>query len=554
MAAFRRSGCDAETPLLDDTVQDVVDYEGRPAVRSRSGGWRSAAFIIGAEVFERFACYGVRSNLINFLTGQLGQSTAAAAANVNLWSGTAWLLPMLGAFVADSFLGRYRSIIFASLVYIPALGLLALSALLSPGGFKSVLFFSSLYLIGVGQGGHKPSLQAFGADQFDGKDPEESKAKSSFFNWWYFGICTGILLAYLIVCYIQEDISWALGYGILFVGMVISLVVFWIGARTYRYTNIKQDESSPFARIGRVFIAAFRNRRFSPSAIPTEEESHKALPPQSYEQFKFLNKALIVPVGLEEDEKMHCTIDEVQDARCLLRLVPIWGTCVVFAIVFAQSSTFFTKQGATMNRELISGFEIPAASLQSFNSIAIVLFVPVYDRILVPIVSSFTRKPSGITILQRIGTGILLSILTIVVAAFVETKRLKTAQEYGLVDMPNATVPMSMWWLVPQYILLGIADVFTMVGMQEFFSEQVPTEMRSMGVSLYLSILGMGSFLSSFLISAIDQITSGFGQDSWFSSNLNRAHIDYFYWLLAGICAVGFVAYLCFARCYIYKL
>ncbi|KAH7525017.1 hypothetical protein FEM48_Zijuj06G0180500 [Ziziphus jujuba var. spinosa] len=119
MAAFRRSGCDAETPLLDDTVEDVVDYEGRPAVRSRSGGWRSAAFIIGAEVFERFACYGVRSNLINFLTGQLGQSTAAAAANVNLWSGTAWLLPMLGAFVADSFLGRYRSIIFASLVYIP---------------------------------------------------------------------------------------------------------------------------------------------------------------------------------------------------------------------------------------------------------------------------------------------------------------------------------------------------------------------------------------------------------------------------------------------------
>ncbi|GKC43556.1 NRT1/ PTR family 5.10-like protein [Tanacetum coccineum] len=107
-----------ETPLLDGTVDGFVDFKGRPAVRSKSGSWRSAYFIIGVEIAERFAYYGISSNLIMYLTGPLGQSTATAAENVNAWSGTASLLPLFGAFVADAFLGRYRTILIASSLYI----------------------------------------------------------------------------------------------------------------------------------------------------------------------------------------------------------------------------------------------------------------------------------------------------------------------------------------------------------------------------------------------------------------------------------------------------
>lgn len=67
---------------------------------------------------ERFAFYGVSSNLITFLSGPLGQSTATAAVNVNTWSGVAALLPLLGAVVADSYLGRYRTILLSTLFYI----------------------------------------------------------------------------------------------------------------------------------------------------------------------------------------------------------------------------------------------------------------------------------------------------------------------------------------------------------------------------------------------------------------------------------------------------
>lgn len=106
-------------PLLeDDVVEGCVDYRGGPAYKSRSGRWRSAYFVLGVEMTERFAYLGIGANLITYLTGPLGESTATAAENVNVWGGTTLLLPILGAYVADSFLGRYRTIAVSVVIYI----------------------------------------------------------------------------------------------------------------------------------------------------------------------------------------------------------------------------------------------------------------------------------------------------------------------------------------------------------------------------------------------------------------------------------------------------
>ena len=206
-----------------------------------------------------------------------------------------------------------------------------------------------------------------------------------------------------------------------------------------------------------------------------------------------------------------------------------------------------------MDRSTGLGFDIPAASLQSLNTIAIVIFIPIYDRIIVPIARQLTGKPSGISMLQRIGTGMFLYVISMIVAALVEIKRLKEAEDHGLVDTPNATIPMRVWWLVPQYVLSGVGDALAMVGFQEFFYDQVPNELRSVGIALYLSIFGLGNFLSSFLISAIEKVTGGDGQDGWFSDNLNKAHIDYFYWLVAGLGLLGLAGYVYFSKSYIYN-
>ncbi|CAE5963849.1 unnamed protein product [Arabidopsis arenosa] len=364
-------------------------------------------------------------------------------------------------------------------------------------------------------------------------------------------MCAGISLTVGVV-YVQEYVSWAVGFGIPCVFMVISLVLFVLGRRSYRYSKRRQEEEiQPFTRIGRVFFVAFKNQRLNSSDLcKVEQEANPSQ--ESPEQLSFLNKALVVPNDSPEGE-MACKSRDVDDATALVRLIPVWLTTLAYAIPYAQYITFFTKQGVTMERTIFPGLEIPPASLQVLISISIMLFVPIYDRVLVPLERSITKDPCGITTLKRIGTGMVVATLTMMVAALVESKRLDTAKEYGLIDQPETIVPMSIWWLFPQYLLLGLADVHTLVGMQEFFYSQVPTELRSIGIALYLSAMGVGSLLSSLLISLIDLVTGGEAGNSWFNSNLNRAHLDYFYWLLAVVSAVGFLTFLFISKSYIYR-
>lgn len=135
-----------------------------------------------------------------------------------------------------------------------------------------ILFFFWLYLVAFAQGGHKPCVQAFGADQFDANDPDECRAKSSFFNWWYFGMCAGPTVGIFVLSYIQDNLSWALGFGIPCIVMGFALIVFLLGTRTYRFVE-KTEEKSAFARIGHVFAEAARNRRITHSALSVEEQA-----------------------------------------------------------------------------------------------------------------------------------------------------------------------------------------------------------------------------------------------------------------------------------------
>lgn len=129
-------------------------------------------------------------------------------------------------------------------------------------------FYASLYIIAIGAGGTKPNISTFGADQFDDFNPQEKKLKVSFFNWWMFSTFAGALLATIGLVYIQENLSWGLGYGIPTVGLIFSLVIFYIGTPNYRHKVRKSQY--PARDLFRVPIVAFANRKIDLPNDPSE--------------------------------------------------------------------------------------------------------------------------------------------------------------------------------------------------------------------------------------------------------------------------------------------
>lgn len=144
-------------------------------------------------------------------------------------------------------------------------------------------------------------------------------------------------------------------------------------------------------------------------------------------------------------------------------------------------------------------------------------------------------------------------ILSMSVAALVERKRLKIVGRLIVQGGQKGNFPMSVFWLAPQFMLLGVGDAFTLVGLQEYFYDQVPDSMRSLGIAFYLSVMGVGNFLSGFLISLVNHVTEEASGTSWFGKDLNTSRVDNFYWLLAIVNTLNLCMFVVIARRYSYK-
>ncbi|XVF76708.1 hypothetical protein PTKIN_Ptkin13bG0288100 [Pterospermum kingtungense] len=543
-----------------------VDRKGRVPLRASTGVWKASLFIIAIEFSERLSYFGIATSLIIYFTKVIHQDLKTAARSVNYWGGVTTLMPLFGGFLADAYLGRYYTVFASSIIYLLGLVLLTMSWCMpglkacdaevcdKPRKVHEVVFFLAIYLISIGTGGHKPSLESFGADQFDDNHSEERKKKMSFFNWWNSGLCCGLLLGVTVIVYVQDHVNWGVADIILTIVMAWSLLIFIIGRPFYRY---RKPSGSPLTPMLQVLVAAISKRKLPyPSnpadlyEVPKSQKSEGRLLCHT-EKLKFLDRAAIVTDGENSIDKQSpwrlATMTKVEEMKLVLNMIPIWLTTVPFGICAAQTSTFFIKQGVSMNRN-IGNFQLPPASIFSLAAIGMIISVIIYEKILVPVLRKATGNERGIKILQRIGIGMVFSVATMIVAALVERKRLAAVKK----DPLHGSLSMSVFWLAPQFIIIGTGDGFSLVGLQEYFYDQVPDSMRSLGIAFYLSVIGAANFLSSLLITFVDHITEKTGK-SWFGKDLNSSRLDKFYWLLAIINMANLCVFVFVAKCYSYK-
>ncbi|KAL0442594.1 UNVERIFIED_CONTAM: protein NRT1/ PTR FAMILY 4.6 [Sesamum latifolium] len=525
-------------------------------------------------------------NLVTYFTEVMHFNIADAANQLTNYMGTSYILTILMAFLADTYIGRFKTVLVATCIEALGLGLLALQAhyphlkpplcniydpnskCIQVGGANAALLLVALYLVALGSGGVKSALPSHGADQFDDKDPEETKQKSSFFNWLLLAVCVGGAISLTFFVWIQDHKGWDWGFAVSTIAMFFGIVIFAVGLPQYRYHVI--NASSALTEILQVYVAAIRNRKLrlpqdtnelyeinqdSEAANQAEFLSHTSA-------FRFLDKAAI-QTSLAPDRPRPspwklCRVTQVENAKILLNMVPIFCCTIIMTLCLAQLQTFSIQQGVTMDTSITKHFKIPPASLPIIPVAFLVIIVPVYDRVFVPFARKFTGIPRGITHLQRVGVGLILSCLSMAVAAIVEHKRKQVAKDHNMLDaipLLQPPVPISVFWLSFQYFIFGIADMFTYVGLLEFFYSQVPKDLKSISSCFLWTSMSLGYFLSTIIVKIVNRATKDITRSGgWLAGNkINRGHLNLLYWLLSILSLLNFCIYLFVSMRYKYR-
>ncbi|KAI4296144.1 hypothetical protein L6164_036126 [Bauhinia variegata] len=566
----KRGEAESMSVMATDTT---VDWRGRPSNPTKQGGMRAAAFVLGLQAFEIMGIAAVGNNLITYVIYEMHFSLAKSANMVTNFVGTIFLLALLGGYLSDSHLGSFWTILIFGFVELSGFVLLSVQAhlpLLKPPscnmltdgehcieakGFKALIFFLAIYLVALGSGCVKPNMIAHGGDQFNQENPKQLKKLSTYFNAAYFAFSIGELVALTVLVWVQTHSGMDVGFGISAAAMAMGLISLICGTPFYRN---KPPQGSILTPIAQVFVAAILKRKHTCPSNPQMlhgGRNNLGLSIDSVgglhhtDKFRFLDKACIrIEDGTNTKESPWrlCTVTQVQQVKILLSVIPIFACTIVFNTILAQLQTFSVQQGSAMDTQLTKSFHIPPASLQSIPYILLIVVVPLYDTFFVPIARKITGHESGISPLMRIGFGLFLATFSMVSAALMEKKRRDAAV--------NSNKTLSIFWITPQFIIFGLSEMFTAVGLIEFFYKQSLKGMQSFLTAITYCSYSFGFYLSSVLVSLVNKITASSSNGGWLhDNNLNKDRLDYFYWLLAVLSFLNFLNYLFWSRWYSYN-
>ena len=254
---------------------------------------------------------------------------------------------------------------------------------------------------------------------------------------------------------------------------------------------------------------------------------------------RFLDKACINHG--KDGAWSHCSVAKVEETKIVLRMLPLFISSMIGYVSNPIILTFTVQQGGLTNTRL-GKIHISPATLFIIPITFQTVMLAIYDRFIVPFLRRRTGYAGGVTHLQRISLGFVSMILASVIAAVVERKRKGSAAR------------MSLFWLAPQFFLLGLSDVTSFPGLLEFFNSEAPRGMKSIATALFWCEIGLASLLATFLVKAVNRATRHGHHGGWLEgASLDSSRLDLFYWAVAVVGSLAFFNYLYWAKKYVYR-
>lgn len=423
----------------------------------KTGMPRSVPYIIGNEAAERFSFYGIRSIMSTFLVAQffnptmnpMLQGVAEARSNemVHLFVTLAYFMPLVGGIMADWFFGKYKVILYVSVIYAIGNLLLALNT-------HNLSFFTiGLVVIAAAAGGIKSCVSANVGDQFD-KSNEHLLSKM--YGWFYFTINTGSIVSTLVIPIIYNTYGPELAFGIPGVLMCLATLIFWMGRKKYV--------------------------RVQPSGI--KKENFMVISFYAILQLFKKKNGQAFWDRLRADRGFSAkSIDGIQ---AVYRILMIFAFTPIFWALWDQNLAEWVLQAKKLDLNLL-GYTLFPEQIQTFNPIFLVSMIPVMTYGVFPLLEKIGLK---VTPLRKIGAGLLLTALTFVIIALIQE------------SIDHGGTP-SVWWQILAYLLLAIAEILVSVTCLEYAYTHSPKSMKSTMSALYLLGISVGNLFTGLVNNSI---------------------------------------------------
>ena len=505
-------------------------------------------YIVGNEACERFSFYGMRSILVAYMTGMLLMSKNEATEVVHLFIAGTYLLPLLGAWLADHFLGRYRTIISISLIYCLGNFILAMADFAGDVETRKWILFTGLIIIAIGSGGIKPCVSAFVGDQV----PEEEKngaTMTRLYAAFYWSINLGSFFSFLVIPWVRQNWGYSWAFGIPGIFMALATLIFWLGRHKYAHVaptqpeflhalccRIFQGAARACERFGGESVARATNTAIgiaafvviAPIVVLLGSWAHDggariaALSGASETATALIGVLTLIlyvialllaalklaaSTGMKgflgvlgcmifeskEEINKRFTESEKRGVRNLVRVLIVFLMIIPFWSLYDQTASSWVLQGKMMQSIDLSWggvkFSFGAEEMQSFNPLLIMTFVPLVTLFVYPHIGRWAAP------LKRMGLGILMAGIAYGAVAALQ-QRIDTGAQLSI-----------LWQCIP-YFLLTLSEILVSTTGLEYAYTAAGKNLKSIVSSFWLLTSTLGNLLVVFLTTLVDDPAS----------------------------------------------